>query len=257
VERDFRFVSTTRLSNSVRMNANLERRWIESEAQYETRDPKRSSPASLKVDSATTGPVDDDHVVDRIHRGNGSVNDAAAGRVNNDLLGDSEEDENDASGWTDLFSDPDPIDEFQFRFDLPLGPVTSSDSAESSAPTDESKRSIDISLVGYKAELGQTLHSTGLTLWRASSLLCDFLLQHPWYVRGKSVIEVRFETRKGGGGYCCTAHRVSVVGSHTTSLTHSSARVWACAASLPATWRRRKWFLRTATATRCSTCAPT
>lgn len=182
---------------------NVERRWIESEAQLESRKPIRSFQASSNDDPSveaatpardvrnrgipTSAAVEDDAV-------GGSVNVAATERFKEDLVDDADDDENDASGWTDLFADPDPMDEFQFRFELPIGEPL--DGERSGPPDEASTRRIDIRLVGYKAELGQTLHSTGLTLWRASSLLCDFLLQHPEHVRGKSVVEVRFETRQ-------------------------------------------------------------
>jgi predicted nicotinamide N-methyase len=214
------------------MNANLERRWIESEARYDdARKPKRVGAASSQANNAN-GAVSNDDVRNQegnltaaveeavgSNRGNGPVNGAAAEHLKDDLLDDSDDDDNDASGWTDLFSDPDPMDEFHFRFELPVGHA--SDGNDISAAQDESNRSIDIHLVGYKAELGQTLHSTGLTLWRASSLLCDFLLQHPGYIRGKSVVEVRFETMQRDSGYARTVHGVSGIGSHRCSLARS------------------------------------
>lgn len=50
---------------------------------------------------------------------------------------------------------------------------------------------IRISLKARNAEDGQTLKSTGLTVWRASSLLCDYLYAHMDIVRNKTVLEVR------------------------------------------------------------------
>ena len=50
---------------------------------------------------------------------------------------------------------------------------------------------IRISLKGRKAEDGQILKSTGLTVWRASSLLCDFLYENVDTVKNRSVLEVR------------------------------------------------------------------
>jgi predicted nicotinamide N-methyase len=215
------------------MNANRERRWIESEARYDdARKPKRGVPASSRADDPN-GAISNDDVRSQegnltaaveeavaSNRGNGPVSGAAIEHLKDDLLDDSDDDEHDdASGWTDLFSDPDPMDEFHFRFELPIDHA--SDGDDISAAQDESNRSIDIHLVGYKAELGQTLHSTGLTLWRASSLLCDFLLQHPGYVRGKSVVEVRFETMQRDSGYTWTVHGVSGIVSHRCSLARS------------------------------------
>ena len=57
-----------------------------------------------------------------------------------------------------LFSDPDPDDTFTYTYD-------------------NDGVCININLKGYKQELGQTLNSTGLTLWRASEYLNAYLLK--------------------------------------------------------------------------------
>lgn len=91
-----------------------------------------------------------------------------------DPEGDNEEEFQEAS-WVDLFSDPDPLETFHFHFNI------------------DEETDIHISLQGYKAELGQTLASTGLTLWRASSILCDFLVHNRNFVQDKTVVEVSDE----------------------------------------------------------------
>ena len=68
----------------------------------------------------------------------------------------------------DLFADPDPFDRFDFQFG----------------------ETIQIHLQGHKMENGQTLHSTGLTLWRASPLLCEYMTLHQDFIRGRTVLEV-------------------------------------------------------------------
>jgi predicted nicotinamide N-methyase len=60
-----------------------------------------------------------------------------------------------------LFADPDPEETFQLTFSLP-----------SSSDNDV----IAIELVGEKQENGQLLSSTGLTVWKASRLLCEYLI---------------------------------------------------------------------------------
>lgn len=51
--------------------------------------------------------------------------------------------------------------------------------------------SIEITLIGQHAENGQMLDSTGLTLWRAAPLLCDFLVENAAdIVVGKTVLEL-------------------------------------------------------------------
>ena len=78
------------------------------------------------------------------------------------------------AGFCSLFQDPDPYDTFQFEWTCDGNPI-------------------QLQLRGLKQELGQTLNSTGLTLWRASNILCDFLLHHKKdVVERKSILEVRF-----------------------------------------------------------------
>ena len=86
---------------------------------------------------------------------------------------DDDDDEPEIS--TDLFADPDPMETFSFEWKV-------------GTTTDQR---VQITLHGYKAELGQTLHSTGLTLWRASNILCDFMIEQEAVVRStQSVLEV-------------------------------------------------------------------
>ena len=80
--------------------------------------------------------------------------------------------EDDYPEFKDLFADPDPMTSFTFTFPRPGG------------------ESITITLRGVKAENGQTLKSTGLTIWRASPLLCNFLAANPNTVRAKTVLEL-------------------------------------------------------------------
>lgn len=67
-----------------------------------------------------------------------------------------------------MFADPDPHEVFEFEF----------------------SSSIKIHLDGQKQENEQLLNSTGLTLWRASELLCKYLMEHPKCVRHRNVLEV-------------------------------------------------------------------
>jgi predicted nicotinamide N-methyase len=81
----------------------------------------------------------------------------------------------------DLFTDPDPFETFSMEWKL----VNFSEVAR-------------ITVTGMKAENGQTLHSTGLTLWRASNILADFLVAihngtlqpPPFQVSGATVLEL-------------------------------------------------------------------
>jgi predicted nicotinamide N-methyase len=51
-------------------------------------------------------------------------------------------------------------------------------------------RQVNFEVKGLKKELGQTLSSTGLTIWRASEHLCQFIIDHPDRFSGKSVVEL-------------------------------------------------------------------
>jgi len=83
-----------------------------------------------------------------------------------------QKEDTDDNAMTDLFADPDPLETFRHSWTL------------------KDSREIQIVLSGHKAELGQTLHSTGLTLWRASQLLCDYLVEHDGWIKDKKVLEV-------------------------------------------------------------------
>ena len=67
----------------------------------------------------------------------------------------------------DLFADPDPYDTFIHE----VG-------------------NHSIVLRGYKEENGQTIPSTGLTLWKAAPLLCEFLQQNASLIQNKRVLEL-------------------------------------------------------------------
>ncbi|GKY90519.1 hypothetical protein MPSEU_000025600 [Mayamaea pseudoterrestris] len=82
------------------------------------------------------------------------------------------QDDDDEEEFGSLFQDPDPYDTFDFKWT-------------------HQGRDICLQFKGHKQELGQTLNSTGLTLWRASNILCDFMLLHAAdYVVNKNIIEL-------------------------------------------------------------------
>jgi hypothetical protein len=138
---------------------------------------------------------------------NNNTNDAGAGApaagtalgTHFALEGSTRTKEEDLDDFCDLFADPDPYQTFSFEWSIPSEANEGIDSSISdvggSADNDENARSavsvIRIELVGYKAELGQTLHSTGLTLWRASELLCQYMVQHRSQLSNRTVLEVR------------------------------------------------------------------
>ena len=104
------------------------------------------------------------------------------------------EEASDESGFCSMFADPDPYDTFKFTFPLPStteAPDDDDDDDDATATTTTTTTTTTtIILHGHKAELGQTLASTGLTHWRASSLLCSFLSHRPHLVRSLTVLEL-------------------------------------------------------------------
>jgi len=102
---------------------------------------------------------------------------------NNNNDDDDDDDDDDDIGMTDLFADPDPYDEFSFSFPLPS---TSTSNPDNPSPHHQ----CNIHLFGIKEENGQTLHSTGLTIWRASPLLCQYMIQHPQLFHQKATLEL-------------------------------------------------------------------
>lgn len=55
---------------------------------------------------------------------------------------------------------------------------------------EDNDRTINFTLSGVKRELGQTLSSTGLTIWRAAEHLCDWIFKNSKYFEGKKVCEL-------------------------------------------------------------------
>jgi len=107
--------------------------------------------------------------------------------------GGHDDDDDVVDGFSDMFADPDPLDTFCFDYELGRSAIDgdgSSSSKEEEAMATGASKVVHIRLSGHKAELGQTLHSTGLTLWRASELLCAYLVQTPNLIRGKHVLEL-------------------------------------------------------------------
>mmetsp|Transcript_10564 Transcript_10564/g.15917 ORF Transcript_10564/g.15917 Transcript_10564/m.15917 type:complete len:330 (+) Transcript_10564:89-1078(+) len=112
----------------------------------------------------------------------------------------------------DLFGDPDPYEIFFFSFTVPAAPAVppNENAATSTNNThvakdnilggcsekgnmtteDRHEREISITLKGFKHEHERIFDSTGLTLWRASKLLCDFMCSNTHYIEDKTVLEL-------------------------------------------------------------------
>jgi len=56
--------------------------------------------------------------------------------------------------------------------------------------SNDQSRTVKFGVKGVKRELGQTLSSTGLTIWRAAEHLCQYIIDNPQRFQGKSVCEL-------------------------------------------------------------------
>lgn len=95
----------------------------------------------------------------------------------------------DFGGLGELFADPDPDESFVRAYSIRRSRRREAEEAEEEDGTTTTK-TVTIKLRGIKAENGQTLRSTGLTMWRASEAMCAYLVKHPEMVAGRSVLEV-------------------------------------------------------------------
>lgn len=87
------------------------------------------------------------------------------------------DDENDDYFTNSMFANPDPYETFIHHFKIPQN--------------NEIMKEIDISLVGRRADEAQLLSSTGLTLWRAAPILCNYLITNSeLYVKNKTILEL-------------------------------------------------------------------
>ena len=113
----------------------------------------------------------------------------------------------DETAWRDPFQSEDLTEIFTRRYALSKpGP------AESETTT-TTNSIIEVQLQGYQAEADEIWKSTGLTLWRASDYLCEYMIAHPqmlWRSNGNSSI---LELGAGLGLVGIVAHRMLLASS--------------------------------------------
>ena len=122
---------------------------------------------------------------------------------------DNGDDDDDAIDFNpfDPFADPDPHEIFKFRFvtnkkkkKIPA-PATepieeratendNNDNDSDDDDDDDDNESIRLDIHGFKTDSDQVWESTGLTLWKASTYLCDYMVQHADELKGQRVLEV-------------------------------------------------------------------
>jgi hypothetical protein len=86
--------------------------------------------------------------------------------------------------FLDPFADPDPTEVFSFRF------KRREDNGDYCNAEEEKACWIELNIQGYKTYSDQVWHSTGLTLWKASKHLCDYMVKHAKELQGKRILEV-------------------------------------------------------------------
>jgi len=140
-------------------------------------------------------PEDTSHTPSTITSNNDKSDDEIIGRDEErwiEMEADNIDDDDDPI-IQDLVTEPDPYETSPFTF-RPANTISNEDDHDNSINNHSGNKAddepIDITLKGMKAGNGQLLNSTGLTLWRASSLVCDFLCVHPHIVRERRVLEL-------------------------------------------------------------------
>ena len=125
--------------------------------------------------------------------------------------GKEEEDAEDRCAYIDPFKDQDPFDTFSFRYpkrleyldttsSLPtttaIAEKTDDENDDDQGDTASCNEWTEISVRGYKTDSDQVWQSTGLTLWQASTYLCEYMTKHATLFHHKRILEVRYEARK-------------------------------------------------------------
>jgi hypothetical protein len=124
---------------------------------------------------------------------------------------DSEDDdEHNNDVFLDPFADPDPTQIFHFSFAIPNEPLPTSlllsesnsnssakdnDSAVATSTATNAADIVELKIQGYKTHSDEVWQSTGLTLWKASKYLCDYMVEHVDQLQGKRILEVSVACR--------------------------------------------------------------
>lgn len=101
---------------------------------------------------------------------------------------DDDEDE-DRCAYIDPFKDQDPFDTFSFRFPKYLDSQATTTTTNNEVDNDSEWA--EITVRGYKTGSDEVWQSTGLTLWRASTYLCEHMTKRADLFHDKHILEVR------------------------------------------------------------------
>jgi hypothetical protein len=108
------------------------------------------------------------------------------------------DDESSHDGMIDPFKDPNPLEDTTYQFP---NPYFSLDDDEPNNNDDDdnnnnNNKHIEIVLRAYKADSDAIWQSTGLTIWRASEHLCDYLVKHANMFQNKRTLEASLKNHQ-------------------------------------------------------------
>jgi predicted nicotinamide N-methyase len=147
----------------------------------------------------------------------------------------STEEEEEEGGFLDPFADPNPGQEFTFEYST--GNVLEEEENEEDTTTTTTKttpltKSVDtvhVTVRGFKADSDETWESTGLTLWKATHSLNDYIQKHYHKWQGYSILEL------GAGLGVCGILTAKLITAHQLSSLSSPSSSTATATGVPTT----------------------
>ena len=99
-----------------------------------------------------------------------------------------EEDES----YMDPFADPDPLEIFTFKFHTRVEDGGDEcDTVDDIVEDNNNENTVELNIHGHKTTSDAVWQSTGLTLWKASKYLCDYMVLHSKELQNKRILEVR------------------------------------------------------------------
>jgi predicted nicotinamide N-methyase len=146
---------------------------------------------------------------------------------------ESTEEEEEEGGFLDPFADPNPGQEFTFEYST--GTVLEKEENEEdtstttrATPLTACVDTVHVTVQGFKADSDETWESTGLTLWKATHSLNDYIQKHYHKWQGYSILEL------GAGLGVCGILTAKLIMAHQLSSSPSSSST-ATATAVPTT----------------------
>ena len=148
-------------------------------------------------------------------------------KVNHKDSGESDDDEEEEGGFLDPFADPNPVQEFTFKYNTDAR-MEKEENQEDETTTSRSTsvHSVHVTVQGFKADSDETWESTGLTLWKATHTLNDYILKHYRKWVGCSILELG-----AGLGVCGILTAKLIIADQLSSSSSSSTTTIASSAA--------------------------